>query len=197
MKLFRFLCVFSLLFMSATPLFSHPHVFIQAEVQLEFDAEGLNGVRINWAMDDMISTGLIFDYDRNFNSQFEPEEMAVLREEMFGSLKEMNYFTFINVGEQVCKIDNLDAFMASIQDFKVQYSYFVPCRVKAEGVKKHAQISMYDPSFYNYIELQPENVKVVAEGTIKYKIESFQNPNVDFYKKQFIPQQFDIEFEKK
>ena len=194
MKLFRFFCLLNLLFGSVASVYAHPHVFIQAEVQLEFDAEGLTGVRINWSMDDMISTGLMFDYDKNFNSLFEPQEVAVLRDELFGALKDTNYFTFINVGDQECKLETLDGFTASIADFKVQYSYFVPCRVKADSVKKNVHISLYDPSFYNYIELSPEHVKVSADSSIKYKIESYKNPNVDFYKRQFIPKQFDIEF---
>lgn len=197
MKLFRFLSFLYFLLSIPPTLSSHPHIFIHAEIEIKFDTNGLAGVQVVWTMDDMISTGLIFDYDKNFDSTFDIQETAVLRNEFFGGLREARYYTFISSGDKECTLDKLDSFKASIKNFKVQYSYFVPCRVELNPPKGNIQISLYDPTFYNYIEVPQQNVRISAGSMIQYKINSYKHPNIDFYKKQFIPRQFDITFEKK
>lgn len=197
MKLFRFFCFLTVFLFFVGHLFAHPHVFIQAKLQVIFDSDGLNGIRVFWAMDDMISTGLMFDYDKNFNSQFESNEVEQLKNEIFTPLKDVDYFTFISVGDHSCKLENYQSFKAAIEDFKVQYSYFVPCQVKADSSPRHLIISLYDPSFYNYIEVEKENIEMHKTEPFYLKVMSYKNPNISFYKKQFTPKQFDIEFAKK
>jgi len=57
---------------------SHPHVFIVQRIEVVFDDKGLAGFRIEWKFDEMFSSMIAGDYDKNQNKYLEPDEIAVM-----------------------------------------------------------------------------------------------------------------------
>jgi ABC-type uncharacterized transport system substrate-binding protein len=43
---------------------AHPHVFADAAVEVRFGARGLEGVRVAWTFDELFSSMVLQEYDR-------------------------------------------------------------------------------------------------------------------------------------
>ncbi len=113
-------------------LMAHPHIFIDGLLSPRLSSDGsfLNGTEVRWSFDQIYSSMLIFDFDRNKNGKLDPEEQNPVYEQAFVHLKEINYFLFVKkVGagkRQNLSLGTAKDFHASIEDGKIIYKFFVP-----------------------------------------------------------------------
>ena len=77
--IFRFISfgviIFGVFFAASQSLHAHPHVFIVQRINIVFDDQGLAGFRIHWRFDDMFSSMIAGDHDRNQNGHLESQEV--------------------------------------------------------------------------------------------------------------------------
>lgn len=156
----------ALLGMLCENVLSHPHVFIVQRIEVVFDDEGLAGFRIEWNFDEMFSSMIIGDYDKNQNRYLDPDEIAVIKEEAFSYVSNYNYFTFIRIDGNPFEVKYIEDFSAKILDNKLTYEFFVPCHVVAISSLKHVIIATYDPSYYTAVFFAKEHPAALANADI-------------------------------
>ncbi len=176
---------------------SHPHVFLHSSVKVIFDQKGLAGVRFKWVFDEMFSSMIIFDFDKNGNGNFEPEEITELKKGAFANLREFGYFTHIKIDGKPFKVKFVTDFSAAINRGKLVYQFLVPCHVQALESFKEVNLSIYDVTFYSSVFLA-EN-PVVFENRqlyeVQYRIE--KNRNNAYYYGQIYPEEIVLRFRRK
>ena len=83
------------------PAFAHPHVFVDARMEVEGDGKGhLTGLKNIWAMDELFSASVIPDFDANANGRLDPDELAAVGEQVRKSIAEWGFYTFARIGPQ-------------------------------------------------------------------------------------------------
>ncbi len=130
---------------------SHPHVFITQRVKIVFDAQGLAGFKIYWMFDDMFTSMIAGDYDKNQNKVLEKNEVALIKKEAFSYVSNYNYFTFVKIDGKIFDVKFIQDFSAELHDKKLVYKFFIPCHIVATRNFKHVRVASYDPSYYSAI----------------------------------------------
>lgn len=99
-------CALMLFVLSAVALpgreaLAHPHVWIQARAELVFDAaNNLIAVRHVWEFDEGFSAYASQGLDENGDGDLSREELAELSKINVESLKDFEYFTFVQMGPE-------------------------------------------------------------------------------------------------
>lgn len=78
--------------------FAHPHVFIDATIDLIFDENGFVGVKNKWTFDLIYSQAMIAAGDKNQNGKFEPDELPLYREQIVEAAREYSRFNYVGDG---------------------------------------------------------------------------------------------------
>lgn len=176
---------------------SHPHVFIDASVKIVFDEKGLAGARITWVFDEMFSSMIIMDFDRNKNRQFEPEEVAEVKAGAFSNLKEYEYFTHIKIDGKPFRVTFVSDFSAKIKKDHMIYTFFVPCHVCATTAFKQLRLSVYDPEFYSDILLVKDSLLLENQEPYEVSCRIRKSPEEAYYFGQIIPEEILLRFKRK
>ena len=176
---------------------SHPHVFIHTALDAVFDDQGLEGFRVHWVFDEMFSSMILMDFDKNGNRKFEPDEVAAVEEGAFSNLKSFDYFVHIHISGKPFRVQFVKDFSTKIHENKMTYTFFVPCHVRGTSAQKDIRISVYDPEFYTSIFLIRD--PLVLENAEPFDVSSRvkENPEEAYYFGQIIPQEIHMRFKRK
>jgi ABC-type uncharacterized transport system substrate-binding protein len=187
----------SLMMLPAAGLWSHPHVFIYSAVEIVFDENGLSGFDIRWQFDEMFSSMIFLDYDKNGNRQFESSEMALVQKEAFVNLRKFNYFTHIKINGEPFKVQFVTDFSARINKDNLIYRFFVPCHVQAIENIKTVKVAIYDQTFYSSVFLiqNPVAYKNGSSFDVDHTIE--KNKDDAYYFGQIYPEEITLNFRRK
>ncbi|WGK68951.1 DUF1007 family protein [Candidatus Haliotispira prima] len=146
-------------FLGAGQLMAHPHVFIAGTLAPKVSPDGqyLVGTEVRWAFDQIYSSQMILDFDRDKNGKIDEAEKTVIYEEAFIHLAAIDYFLEIEpksqTGTQKIRPGTADDFRASIDDGKMVYQFYVPfVGGTAKGIqlggRKEFVIFLEDPEYF-------------------------------------------------
>lgn len=196
----KWLIILVLAFMavlSGSGAWAHPHVFVYTSVNVVFDEKGLAGFQLRWRFDEMFSSTILLDFDRNGNKSFEPPEIEKLKADAFANLCHFNYFTHIKINGRNFKVQFVKDFSAAIEKDRLVYQFFVPCHVSALDTFKKVQLSVYDHTFYcsvfwvnNPVAYQNHALYAVEHRIARNKAEAY-------YYGQIYPDEITLRFKRK
>lgn len=146
-----------ILFLAYATLFSHPHIFVDNDIDLTIQDSEIE-FKITWTLDDMTSMALIMDYDRDGSGSFDKNEVAALKKDAFDHLVEINYMTFFICNKKEQKIEKVENFNASIKNNKVAYSFSFTSNCIKKGVNT-IEIGCADKENYLSLMIKDKNVK--------------------------------------
>lgn len=148
-----------LLVFSAPPqILSHPHVFIEAEMEVEMDQEGIKGIWHHWTFDEYFSAWITDEYDTDKDGVFSPEETEKLYQEAFQNLKKFGFWTKVFNGDDEITIEVLEDFSVSLNNEAATYSFFLPLNIKLGSDPRDLYIAVYDEDFYCQIFYPPDEI---------------------------------------
>lgn len=97
----RFILLLGVLLSGISLAFAHPHVWLKAKAELVFDGDNnFVAVRHTWEFDEGFSAFATQGLDENGDGKFSREELAELASINVDSLKDFEYFTFVQIGEK-------------------------------------------------------------------------------------------------
>ena len=196
-KIFLIGLLFLILSIPAFTVWSHPHVFLYSTVKVIFDEKGLAGVQVDWVFDEMFSSMMILDFDKNGNGCFESAEIESVKKGAFENLRQFDYFMHIKIDDKSFKVKYVTGFSAEITNGKMAYRFFVPCHVRAEESSKEVRLSIYDSTFYSSVFLQKNPVTYENRRfyDVEYTIE--KNKGEAYYYGQVYPEEIVLKFRQK
>ena len=189
--------VFLLIIGITATVSGHAHVWIHGAVIIKFDEQGMSGFRHEWVMDEMFSTMLIHDHDKNMNKKLEPDEVKDLYENAFTNLENFEYFTHIKINGKPFSVKYVKDFNAKIVKDSIVYQFFIPCHVKADKEDKEVRIAIYDESFYTNITIVKDQVFLENDSGYDCRYEIIKNKDDAFYYGQVYPEEIVLRFRKK
>lgn len=170
-----------LLLVPAGPAQSHPHVFIDAGLEVELDESGVKGLRLTWTFDEYFSAWIIYEYDVDEDGAFCKAEQAALYLEVFINLENYNFFTRILRDGRDIPV-TVEQFAAAIEGDRVVYSFFVPLGLAVGSDDPPLHVAVYDESFYCDIAFPPQEV-VISGETDRWRVdyEVRKMPELTYY----------------
>ena len=186
-----------LLVWPAVTSWSHPHVFLYNAVNVVFDEKGIAGFSIRWVFDEMFSSMIILDFDKNGNNRLEPSEIEDIKRGAFSNLRKFDYFTHITINGTVFKVQYVTDFSAEILEGTLVYQFFVPCHVPAIDTFKEIRVSIYDHTYYCSVFLAENPLTYEKRNAyeIEHRIET--NQEEAYYYGQIHPEEITLRFKRK
>lgn len=142
---------------------AHPHVFVDARLEVVADDNGnVTELHNVWRFDEFFSSSVIMDYDTNMDNQLTGDELSDIGNTVRESLAEYDYYTNITVDGQTVKLQTPDAIHADMRDGQLLL-FFAAKPEKPIPLKGHLTFGVYDPTMYTAIDFHNDS-DIVAMG---------------------------------
>ena len=138
-------CVFSITAGSAR---AHPHVFVDFQAEILFDAQGrMTHVRNVWKFDRAFSAFAIQGLDAGPDGKFTEKELAPLAKVNVDALKEYAFFTYLSISRQRLKFEVPDQYFLRMYDGRLTLFFQLPLSTPtAPGPR--TKLEIFDPEYF-------------------------------------------------
>jgi ABC-type uncharacterized transport system substrate-binding protein len=151
---------------------AHPHLWIDVAGTIQFDHDKVTGIRFKWTFDEFFSAGVIGEFDKNKNKNFDADEIEPLRINAFEGTKEVGFFTDIQINDEKLDIDTTRDFTARVEKGVAVYEFTVPLPEPLDPMQIPLTVSVYDQSYFVDIAFQgTQPIKLVGNGSAKCTIQ--------------------------
>ena len=149
----RRLSVVTLALLLALPLraAAHPHVFVDATLEILFDAEGrAEAVRIGWTYDPLFSMTYLAEQglDADFDGILTAEEEAQLAGFDMNWAEGFEGDTYALLGEQPIALSRPEQPTATVREGSLVSTHLRRLAVPVLPIGQELVVQVYDPSFY-------------------------------------------------
>ncbi len=147
----------------ATPALSHPHIFAEARVEIVAADDGtLKELRNVWRFDDIFSSSVLMDFDKNTDLKLDHGELNEIANTIRDSLGDYSYFTFISKDGASSDIARPDIFNVDFKDNQLLV-FFVAKPKTSLKIGGRMSFGVYDPTLYTAIDFAKDD-DMVVEG---------------------------------
>ncbi len=134
---------------------AHPHVFVEANLEVVRDSGGnATDIRHVWRFDEIFSSSLVLDFDDNGSGKLDPEELANIAKETRISLAEYNFFTEIKQGEEIVEFEAPDPYLVDLENGQLIMIMSLKLRKPAPMGKDGFKVAVSDPTYYVAVEMR-------------------------------------------
>jgi ABC-type uncharacterized transport system substrate-binding protein len=160
---------------------SHPHVFIESELEVELGEQGIKGVWHHWTFDEYFSAWIIDEFDLDGDGLFSPDETENLYQEAFKNLEAYGFWTRVLEGSREIPVTRIENFTVQLNNNKAIYSFFVPLDIDINS-ESEVFIAVYDEDFYCQIFFPPGDVSFIGD-TSKWNVDydTQKMPELTYY----------------
>ncbi|MCO6386568.1 DUF1007 family protein [Aliihoeflea sp. 40Bstr573] len=145
----------------AAPAAAHPHVFAEARLEIATEGENVQALRHVWRFDDLFSSTVIFEFDRNKDLKLDAEELEMVGSVILESLAEFDYFQFVTADGKDIEMSPPERIVASLEDQQLLI-LFESTPVEELPLAGNLRFGVYDPTFYTAIDFYDDSNLVVA-----------------------------------
>jgi ABC-type uncharacterized transport system substrate-binding protein len=142
---------------------AHPHVFADARLEIVADDKGevieLHNV---WRFDEVFSSSVLMDFDKNTNLKLDPDELKEVGETVRSSLADFDYYTTLTDNGKHVDVQKPDAIHVDYKDGQL-LMFFAIKPAKPMPLKGKLTFGIYDPTLYTSIDF-PTDKEVVLMG---------------------------------
>ncbi|MBB3935651.1 DUF1007 family protein [Aureimonas phyllosphaerae] len=128
---------------------AHPHVFADSRMEIVGTSDGLlSSVRNIWRFDELFSSSVVVDFDKNGNGTLDDDEVQAVAETVRQSIAEWDFYTFVSIGNRDLKLKPPESIRGLFE--KGQLLLFFEMKLE-EAVDLKAQpvtFSVYDESYF-------------------------------------------------
>ena len=128
--------------------FAHPHVFVDFQAQILFDAQGrMTHVRNVWRFDRAFSVYASQGLDKDGDGKLSEQELAPLAKTNVNSLKEYAFFTYLTIGKQRIKLAFPDQYFLRVYDGRLTLFFQLPL-ITPTLPGPDTTLEIYDPEYF-------------------------------------------------
>ncbi|MFW6388187.1 MAG: DUF1007 family protein [bacterium] len=126
---------------------AHPHMWIDATIDLQLGDAGLRTVTVTWLFDQFNSADMILSFDENRDGRLSEREQRSVREDAFTHLVDSDYFLLAYRDSDPIEIHEAESFRAGIVDGRLFYEFSVPLNVPWQGMDTLV-LAAFDESYF-------------------------------------------------
>lgn len=156
---------------------AHPHIFIDANVDLLFDANGMKGVRNHWLFDELYSQAILATADVDKNGILSPQESKLVLRDVIQPLAQSDYFNHLVVGDAMTTNSGIVDFSAKIVSGRLVCDFTVPYDFPANREFRMMLLVVADPASYTLLTVDLDKAQVKAPAGLE--VDYFVDPVSD------------------
>lgn len=143
---------------------AHPHVFAEASlsITLSADRSSVNSLRHLWRFDEIFSSTVMMEFDKNLDLKLDKAEMNLVSETVYASLADYNYFQLVTVDGKDIVMDPPPALTTKFENDQLIVSFESKPKQPLMLAGK-IDFGVYDPTFYTAIDFLTDDKLVVDE----------------------------------
>ncbi|KSV76235.1 MULTISPECIES: DUF1007 family protein [Sinorhizobium/Ensifer group] len=143
---------------------AHPHIFAEARLEVVSDDKAeVSELRNVWRFDELFSSSVVLDFDKNSNAMLDPDELAEVGQTVLESLSEYNYYTTILDNGKTIKVNKPDSITVDYKDGQLMMMFAVK-PAEPMPLKGKLSFGVYDPTMYTAMDFATDNdLTVVGE----------------------------------
>ncbi|EDQ34503.1 ABC-type uncharacterized transport system, periplasmic component [Hoeflea phototrophica DFL-43] len=158
---------------------AHPHIFAEARLEVETSANGqIAELRHVWRFDEVFSSSVMLDFDRNGNFELDREELASISEVVTDSLKDFDYYTSLTVNGGDMDIELPEAIKVAFQDGQL-LMFFAVLPKQPLPMSGTIAIGVFDPTMYAALDFMTDDDMVVTGAGAKKCASQVVRPDPD------------------
>ncbi len=152
---------------------AHPHVWIEAQSDVVFDADGrIAAINVEWEFDEFFSLTAVEGYDADGDGTYTPDELQPLAAENIAALAEYRYFTYVKAGDAPVDYATVSEYGAFFRDGRLSMYFSVPFAEPVDPLASAVSYTIHDPTFFIAIEPRREDpVTIVGDPPAPCRIE--------------------------
>ncbi len=162
------------------PAVAHPHVWINDVTTFLFKDRQLVGIHHHWEFDEIFSSFVIQQHDKNHDGKFDRAEIASVQKEAFSNLHQYEYFTHVRIDGKKLPLDQVEDFQATIKKGVMIYEFTLRLPKPVDVTTHHFAVGVYDPEYYVEVDLDendPVHFAGLPSGACTFDIkEDTDNP---------------------
>ena len=161
----RFLPLTLALTLVATQASAHPHIFADARLEVVAGEDGTSlELRNVWRFDDIFSSSVLMDFDKNTNLKLDPPEQEEVGKTVRDSLAEFNYYMTVTESGKTIPVEKPDIIHVDYKDGKL-LMFFAVKPSQPMPLKGKLTFGVYDPTFYTAIDFNSDDdLATVGDG---------------------------------
>ena len=139
------------LLLASVPALAHPHVFADARMEIVGDGHGhLAEIRNSWSMDELFSSSVIPDFDKNANGKLDKDELKAVGEQIRSSIAEWSFYTAVSSGARDIAMDPPSLLNATYdaQAGKLDLDFVMKPKKPVDLTKEKVTFAVYDKSYF-------------------------------------------------
>lgn len=138
--------------LTPVPANAHPHIFVDAKFEAVAGADGrLSELRDIWHFDEVFSSSVLLDFDKNRNSTLDPAELVAVAKTVKASLSKYNYYTSITVNGKAVPLAAPDVIHASYDNQSLTLE-FSQKPAEPTPLKGLIVFGVYDATLYTALD---------------------------------------------
>ena len=158
---------------------AHPHVFIEANLEVVLDANGnATDIRHVWRFDEFFSSSLVLDFDENGSGVLEQDELDMIAKETKISIAEYNFFTEIKNGDEIVEFETPEPYFVDFENNQMIMVMSIKLREPSSMSSGGFKVAVSDPTYYVAMELR-DTGSVTVSGNGKGCSSEIYRPDFD------------------
>ncbi|AIC29018.1 hypothetical protein IE4803_CH04015 [Rhizobium etli bv. phaseoli str. IE4803] len=155
----------ALLSLAPAAAFAHPHIFVEARLEVVAGADGsVEELRNVWRFDEVFSSSVVMDFDKNTDLKLEPNELAQVGKTVKQSLADYDYYMNLTVNGKNVTVQQPDIIHVDYKDGQL-LMFFAVKPVEKMPLKGRLSFGVYDPTLYTSIDFPTDaELSIVGDG---------------------------------
>lgn len=163
----RLMLAAGLLLSSVPPGLAHPHVWIEANLEIVRNDKGeATEIRHVWRFDEIFSSSLVLDFDDNGNGQLDEKELEEIGKVTRASLAEYNFYTEVREGSNIVDFYEPEPYIIDFKNGQLLMIMALELTKPQPMGAKGFRVAVSDPTYYVAVEL-PDPTAVTVSGNGK------------------------------
>ena len=161
----RWMAAAGLTLVSPAAAWAHPHIFAEARLEVVADDKGfIAELRNVWRFDEIFSSSVVVDFDKNSNSTLDPDELTEVGKTVRTSLNDYSYYTNLSMNGKTVKVTMPDEIHVDFRDGQL-LMFFAVKPAEPMPLKGKLTFGIYDPTLYTAVDFgKDEDMQTIGDG---------------------------------
>jgi ABC-type uncharacterized transport system substrate-binding protein len=160
-------------------VFAHPHIFVEARLEVVAGADGnVAELRNVWRFDEIFSSSVLLDFDKNANLKLDPDELKAVGKTVKESLADFDYYTNVSQNGKPIEISPPDVINVDFKDGQL-LMFFAVKPAKPMPLKGDMTFGVWDPTLYTSMDFASDKDIIVEGDGFKACQHKVVRPNPD------------------
>lgn len=175
---------------------AHPHVWIDAHVEIHFSGQRLQRVVHRWTFDDIFTESILLDYDRNRNRRIETRENREIEAGAFANLRHYGYFTHLTVDSTEVPVSAVENFQATVEQGRLVYRFELPFDLEVRSRWQRIRFGVWDETYFVEVNYASPAAAVYGarESGVELDLSLQENPAKSYWGGFITPQEIRLAY---